>query len=149
MSLFDQVADDLKSAMKNKEKDKLEALRAIKSAFTLARTEVSSDTVLTEEQELKIIQKLVKQRRDSAVEYASMNRQDLADKETTEADVIAAYLPKQLSKEEITKEVQSIISVTGVSSIKEMGKVMGLASKKLAGKADNKIVSEVVKELLS
>lgn len=148
MSLFEKVSADLIAAMKNKEKEKLEALRAVKTAFILAKSETSSNSVLSEEQELKIIQKLVKQRKDSAAEYITQNRQDLAEKESMEASVIETYLPEQMSRDAIVAEVQKIIDETGAGSIKEMGKVMGIASKNLAGKADNKIVSEIVKELL-
>lgn len=149
MTLFEQISEDLKKAMLNKEKDKLEALRALKTGFLLGRSEKGADYVLTSDEELKIVQKLVKQRRDSAVEYAAQNRMDLAGKETMEADVLCAYLPKQLSDEELTSEIKSIIAEMGATSIKEMGKVIGAASKKLTGKTDGKAISEKVKQLLS
>ena len=149
MTLFEQITEDLKKAMLNKEKDKLEALRALKTGVLLGRSEKGADYVLTSDEELKIVQKLVKQRRDSAVEYAAQNRMDLADKENMEANVLSAYLPKQLSDEELTSEIKSIIAEMGATSIKEMGKVIGAASKKLTGKTDGKAISEKVKQLLS
>ena len=148
MTLFEQVTEDLKKAMLKREKEKLEALRALKTGFILARSEKSSDYVLSNDEELKIVQRLVKQRRDSAAEYSAQNRQDLADKEITEANVIAAYLPQQLSDEELTAEIKAIIAEMG-ATIKEMGKVIGAASKKLTGKTDGKTISEKVKQLLS
>jgi len=147
MSLTDTIAKDLMFAMKNKQTEKLEALRAVKTAFILARTN-AGNTQLTDDEELKIIQKLVKQRKDSAAEFSAQNRTDLAAKELAEADVISEYLPKQLSPDEIKEVVARIISETGAASIKDMGKVMGVASKELAGKADGKIISDIVKELL-
>jgi uncharacterized protein YqeY len=148
MTLFEQVTEDLKKAMLNREKEKLEALRALKTGFLLARSEKGSDYILTNDEELKIVQRLVKQRRDSAVEYSAQNRSDLADKEIVEANVIAAYLPQQLSDEELTVEIKAIISEMG-ATIKEMGKVIGAASKKLTGKTDGKTISDKVKQLLS
>ena len=148
MTLFEKVTEDLKKAMLNKEKEKLEALRALKTGFLLARSEKSSDYILTADEELKIVQRLVKQRRDSAVEYSAQNRPDLAEKEIIEANVIAVYLPQQLSDEELTAEIEAIIAEMG-ATIKEMGKVIGAASKKLTGKTDGKAISEKVKQLLS
>ena len=148
MTIFEQVTEDLKKAMLNKEKEKLEALRALKTGFILARSEKSSDYVLSNDEELKIVQRLVKQRRDSATEFAAQDRKDLADKEIVEADVIAVYLPQQLSDEELTAEIKAIIAEMG-ATIKEMGKVIGAASKKLTGKTDGKAISEKVKQLLS
>jgi len=148
MTLFEQVTEDLKKAMLNREKEKLEALRALKTGFLLARSDKSADYVLTNDEELKIVQRLVKQRRDSAVEYSAQNRTDLAEKEIVEADVIAVYLPQQLSDEELTIEINAIIAEMG-ATIKEMGKVIGAASKKLTGKTDGKAISEKVKQLLS
>lgn len=149
MSLFDQINQDIKSAMLAKEKEKLEALRAVKSAFLLANTEKGSDGTLADDKALLIIQKLVKQRRESADIYSKNGRQELADKETFEADVIEKYLPAQMSDDEIRAEVQKIIAQTGASSIKEMGKVMGMASKNLSGKADGKKIAEIVKSILT
>lgn len=149
MSLFDQINDDLKSAMKNKEKEKLEAIRAIKSAFLLAKTAEGASDTISPEEEVKIIQKLVKQRKDSAEQYQAQGRQDLADKELSEAEFIGVYLPKQLTPQELELSLKEIISSVGASSMKDMGKVMGVASQQLAGKADGKDISAKVKELLS
>ncbi|MDR0941101.1 MAG: GatB/YqeY domain-containing protein [Bacteroidales bacterium] len=149
MILTKQIASDLMSAMKNKETHKLEALRAVKTAFILAKANIGAGAELSDDEELKIIQKLVKQRKDSAAEYAAQNRSDLADKELQEADVIAAYLPKQMSIEEITAAVNACITQTGAQGMKDMGKVMGIVSKQLAGKADGKVISDVVKQLLA
>lgn len=148
MKLTKQVALDLMSAMKNQEKGKLDALRALKTAFILAKSETGAAD-LNDDDELKIVQKLIKQRRESATEYQANGRNDLADKELSEADVLSAYLPKQLSKEELQSAIQSIIAEVGATSIKDMGKVMGIASKKLAGTADGKAISEIVKQLLA
>jgi uncharacterized protein YqeY len=148
MSLFELINEDLKKAMKEREKDKLEAIRAIKTAFLLAKADKGASSVLTEDEELKIIQKLVKQRNESAEIYKSQNRIDLYDKETLEAQVISAYLPEQLTDKELTEAVKKIIQITGASTIKDMGHVMGIASKELAGKAENKAIAAKVKELL-
>ena len=131
MSIFEQVNEDIKKAMLAREKEKLEGLRAVKAAFLLAKTE-GGNAELTPDKEMQIIQKLVKQRRETADLYKSQNRPDLADKELAQADVIAGYLPKQLSVEEV----------------KAMGKVMGAASAKLAGQTDNKTLSGIVKAML-
>ncbi|MDA3882161.1 MAG: GatB/YqeY domain-containing protein [Bacteroidales bacterium] len=146
MSVSQQVAKDLMAAMKNKEKGKLEALRALKTAFTLAKT--SSTSELSEDEELKIVQKLVKQRKDSAQEYTTQNRQELADVELHEAEIISQYLPKQLSEKEIAAFVDETIAKTGAEGMKDMGKVMGVVTKELAGKADGKIISDIVKSRL-
>jgi uncharacterized protein YqeY len=148
MTLFEQINQDIKAAMLAKEKEKLSALRAIKAAFLLAKTEKGDDN-LSSEKELSIIQKLVKQRRDSADIYKNNQRLDLAEKEETEANIIATYLPKALSDEELTVIIKEIIKSTGASSMKDMGKVMGIASKQLAGKADGKTISTKVKELIN
>lgn len=149
MSLFDQINDDIKKAMLNKEpKERLEALRAIKAAFLLAKTE-KANAELTEDIELKILNKLVKQRRESADIYKQQNRTDLYDKEVAEAHVIEAYLPAPLTAEEIEAVVKAVIEKTGAKSPADMGKVMGAANKKLAGKADGKVISEIVKKLLA
>jgi len=148
MSLELKINEEIKQAMLARDKQLLEALRAVKSALLLAKSEKGGDGDVTEDAEIKILQKLVKQRRETAEIYASQNRKDLADVETFQADVIQKYLPEQMSDEELTRIVQEIITETGASSIKDMGKVMGMASRKLAGKADNKAVSEKVKQLL-
>lgn len=149
MILTKQIAADLMAAMKQKETQKLEALRAVKTAFTLAKANIGAGAELSDDEELKIIQKLVKQRKDSAAEFAAQNRSDLADKELQEAEVIAAYLPAQMSVEEITTIVSACIAQIGAQGMKDMGKVMGIVSKQLAGKADGKVISDVVKQLLA
>lgn len=146
MSLVDKINEDIKAAMLAKEKEKLEAIRAIKSALLLAQT---SGEAVSEETEIKLLQKLVKQRRESAEIYKTQNREDLLKAEIFQAEIIEAYLPKQMSKDEVKNVIATIIKETGVTNVKEMGKIMGVASKQLAGKADNKTISEVIKELLS
>lgn len=148
MSLTEKIASDLITAMKAKNKVVLEAIRAAKTAFTLARTEKSGDTILTEEEELKIIQKLVKQRRESAAIYKEQNRPDLYEKEIIEAEVLEKYLPAKMSDEELMNIIKEIIVRVGAKSPADMGKVMGVASKELAGKADGKEISTKVKQLL-
>ena len=149
MSYFDKVNEDIKHAMLNKEpKDKLEALRSIKAAFLVAKTE-KAGVVLTEELELKILNKLVKQRQESADIYKTQNRPDLYDKEMAELKEIEAYLPPAMSIEEIEKVVKAAIAGTGASSPSDLGKVMGIVTKQLAGKADGKILSDMVRRLLS
>ena len=147
MILTKQVALDLMAAMKAQDKVKLDALRALKTAFILAKSETGASDI-EDDAELKIVQKLIKQRRDSATEFATNNRQDLADKENAEADVLSMYLPKQISAEELEKAIKEIIVAVGATSMKDMGKVMGIASKKLAGTADGKAISEMVKKIL-
>jgi uncharacterized protein YqeY len=148
MKLSDTITSDLKDAMKAKDKVALEALRAVKTAFTLARTSKGSGAVLSDEEELKIIQKLVKQRNDSAAIFKEQGRNDLLEKEIAEAAVLEKYLPAKLSDEELTVTVKSIIERLGASSMQDMGKVMGAATKELAGKADGKEISQKVKALL-
>lgn len=147
MSLTDKINEDIKKAMLAREKEKLEALRAVKSALLLAMTSEGGGTV-TEDMEVKLLQKLVKQRRETAEIYAGQNRADLAEVETAQAEVIAAYLPSQLGADELKPLISLIIKETGASGIKDMGKVMAAASQQLAGKADNKTISSIVKELL-
>jgi uncharacterized protein len=148
MSLSEQISADIILAMKAKDKVSLEALRAVKTAFTLARTSKSADAVLSNDEELKIIQKLAKQRSDSAAIYKQQARTDLYEKEMAEIAVLEKYLPAKLSDVELTSLVKSIIEKTGAKSMQDMGKVMGIASKELAGKADGKEISAKVKELL-
>jgi hypothetical protein len=148
MSLFEQINQDIKKAMLAKEKEKLEALRAIKAAFLIAKTEKGIEE-LSEEKEISVIQKLVKQREDSVTIYNDNNRPELAEKEQKEAEFIKVYMPKQLSEAEIIEVLKPIIEQTGAESMKDMGKVMGMASKQLAGKADGKTISACVKQLLS
>jgi uncharacterized protein YqeY len=148
MSLFETVSEDIKKAMLAREKDKLEALKSVKSAFLLARTEPGSNGELTPDAELKIVQKLVKQRKESAEIYQQQNRPELADKELLEASVIEQYLPAQMSDAELEKVLKDIITKVGATSPAHIGKVMGVAAKELAGKAEGKIISEKVKQLL-
>lgn len=149
MSLAEKIASDLINAMKAKDKVALEAIRAAKTAFILAKSEKGANSVLTPEEELKIVQKLVKQRRESAAIYKEQNRPDLYDKEVIEAEVLERYLPAKMSEEELTNIIREIIARIGAKSPAEMGKVMGVASKELAGKADGKEISAKVKELLA
>jgi hypothetical protein len=146
MALEEKINADIKSAMLAKDAAKLEALRAVKSAILLLKT---SPEGLNDDTEMKALQKMVKQRKETADLYITQNRKDLAETELSQAAVIEAYLPKQMSEEEIKAEVAGIIASVGASSPADMGKVMGVASKQLAGKADGKIVSMMVKELLS
>jgi uncharacterized protein YqeY len=146
MALEEKINADIKSAMLAKDAAKLEALRAVKSAILLLKTSAEG---YTDDTELKALQKMVKQRKETADVYITQNRKDLADVELSQASVIESYLPKQMTEEEIRKEVAAIILAVGASSPADMGKVMGAATKQLAGKADGKIVSGIVKELLS
>jgi len=148
MSLINQVDQDIKQAMLAKQPDRLRGLRAIKSALLLARTEKGAAEELTEEAEIKVLQKLIKQRKESADIYKSQNREDLYDIEVQEMQVIEPYLPKQMGAEEIEAYLKDLISRVGATSQKDMGKVMGAANKELAGKADGRTISEVVKKLL-
>lgn len=147
--LFDQISNDIKEAMKARDKVRLEALRNVKKVFIEAKTAPGANDTLEDAQALKILQKLAKQGHDSADLYNSQNRPDLAEAELAQVEVIESYLPKQMSEEEIEAVVKEIIAQTGAQSMKEMGKVMGVASKQLAGKADGKKISEVVKKLLA
>ena len=148
MSLTEKISSDLMNAMKAKDKIVLEAIRAAKTAFILAKSEKGSDYVLSMDEELKIIQKLVKQRRESATIYKEQNRPDLYEKEVAEADVLEKYLPAKMSEEELLKIVKGVIDRVGAKSPADMGKVMGVATKELAGKADGKEISAIVKKLL-
>ena len=148
MSLTEKVSSDLITAMKAKDKVALEAIRAAKTAFVLARAEKGADLVLTAEDELKIIQKLVKQRRESAAIYREQNRPDLYDKEEAEAEVLQRYLPAKMSDDDLLKIIKGIIDRLGAKSPADMGKVMGVATKELAGKADGKEISAKVKQIL-
>ncbi|MEN8125307.1 MAG: GatB/YqeY domain-containing protein [Bacteroidota bacterium] len=148
MSLQKEVMDQIKVAMKAKDTVSLEALRALKSAFLLANTS-GENVELKEADEIKIVQKLVKQRKDSAALYQEQNRNDLAEPELAQAKVLEQFLPQQMSEEELKRTIAEIVAQTGASSMKDMGKVMGMASKQLAGKADGKAISMVVKELLN
>lgn len=149
MSLEKDIMTKMKEAMKAKDTVALESLRAIKSAILLAKTESGASEGLTEDAELKILQKLVKQRKDSAVLYTEQGREDLAEPELAQAAVIEQFLPAQLSQEELEAAVQEIINQTGATSMKDMGKVMGMASKQLGGSSDGKSISTAVKKLLN
>ena len=149
MNLFDQVSEGIKDAMRAKDKVKLEALRGMKKEFLEAKTAKGASDELSDEAAIQIIQKMAKQRRDSASIYTDQNRPDLAEKELAELAVLEAYLPKQLSQEELDAKISEIITQVGASSPADMGKVMGVATKALAGVAAGKAISETVKKLLS
>ena len=148
MNLFDKISEDIKSAMLAKEKIRLEALRGVKKEFLEAKTAKGSDGELTDETATKILQKMVKQRKDSATIYTEQNRPELAEKELAEVSVLENYLPKQMTVEELEKSIREIIVQVGAVSAKDMGKVMGAATKSLAGKAEGRLISETVKRLL-
>lgn len=148
MDLFDQISEDIKKAMLAREKTRLEALRGVKKEFLEAKTAKGANGQLSDETATKIMVKMVKQRKESAQIYAENNRPELAENELAEAAVIEEYLPKQLSPEELEAELKAIIAETGATSMKEMGKVMGVASKRLAGRAEGKLINAKVKELL-
>ena len=147
MNLEETINQDIKQAMLAKDKETLEALRAVKSAILLLKTD-NSIQAITPEIEIKTLQKLVKQRKESAEMYKSQGREDLCNEELAQLKAIARYLPEQMSADEIKVKLQELIAANGISGIKEMGKLMGLASKAFAGKADNKMVAEIVKSLL-
>ncbi|MCQ2232123.1 MAG: GatB/YqeY domain-containing protein [Paludibacteraceae bacterium] len=149
MALFDQISEDIKKAMLAREKVKLEALRGVKKEFLEAKTAKNAEGELSDETAVKILQKMVKQRKDSAAIFTEQGRPELAEGELAEAAVIEAYLPKQMSDEELTAAIKEIIAEVGATSAKEMGKVMGVATKKLAGKAEGRLISEKVKTLLA
>ena len=146
MSLEQQVMNDMKDAMRAKEEASLRGLRAIKAALLILKT--SGSTEITESDELKMLQKLVKQRKDSLTIYQQQNRTDLAQKEEEEIKIIEKFLPQPLSLDDLQREVQKIIINSGASSVADMGKIIGIANKQLAGKADGKTISEVVKQFL-
>lgn len=149
MTLQAQIDQDIKSAMLAKDEARLRGLRAVKAALLLAKTEKGASETLSEDAEMKVLQKLVKQRKESATIYEAQNRKDLYQIEAEEIAVIEAYLPKQLDAETVKAQISKIITEQGASGMKDMGKVMGLANAALAGKADGKTISEIVKELLS
>ncbi len=149
MSLKSQIEGDIKKAMLAKQKDELKALRAIKSMILLAETEKGADGDISADAEMKLLMKAVKQRKDSAAIYQEQGRADLYDVEMAEVAVIEKYLPKQMSEEELTAELKKIIEQVGASGPQDMGKVMGVASKALAGKADGKTISTIVKSVLT
>ena len=149
MDLFDQISADIKSAMLAKDKVRLETLRGIKKEILEAKTAKGGDGTLSDDNAMKILAKMAKQRRETAQIYDEQNRPELRDNELAEAAVIEEYLPKPLTDEELTAALREIIAQTGATSAKEMGKVMGVASKALAGKADGKVISAKVRELLA
>ena len=149
MNLFDKVSRDIKTAMLARDKVRLEALRGIKKEFLEAKTAKGGDGELSDDAALKILAKMVKQRKESASIYTEQNREDLAGEELAQAAIIEEYLPKQLSEEELTAALKEIIARVGATSAKEMGKVMGTATKELAGKAEGKAISAKVRELLA
>jgi uncharacterized protein YqeY len=148
MSLINQIDQDIKQAMLAKQADRLRGLRAIKSALLLARTEKGAAEELTQEAEIKVLQKLVKQRKESAEIYKTQNRDDLYQIEVEEMKVIEPYLPTQMTRFEIEGYLEEVISRVGATSVSDMGRVMGIANKELAGQADGRTISEVVKQLL-
>ena len=149
MTLFDKISEDIKAAMKARDKVRLETLRNIKKVFLEAKTAPGANDTIEDADALKILQKLAKQGHESAQTFISNNRQDLADEELAQARVIEEYLPKPLTDEEIESEVKAVIAETGAQGMKDMGRVMGIASKKMAGRADGRAISAIVKRLLA
>jgi uncharacterized protein YqeY len=149
MSLFDIVSNDIKSAMLAKDKIRLEALRGVKKEFLEAKTAKGAEGDLSDDTALKIFQRMIKQRKDSAAIYSEQNRPELAEKELAEVAALEMYLPKQLSPEELERAIKEIITQSGASSPKDMGKVMGVATKTLSGKTEGRLISETVKRLLT
>lgn len=149
MSLEEKVNADLKTAMLAKDEPTVRGLRAIKSGIILAKTEKGANGVITSEREVQMLQKMVKQRKDSIAEFEKANRLDLIQKEKEEVVVIEKYLPAMMSADEVTAVVKDAIATSGATGQKEMGKVMGIVSKQLAGKADNKMIADIVKSLLA
>jgi uncharacterized protein YqeY len=149
MSLKQQIDGDIKTAMLARDKDKLRALRAIKSMILLAETEKGVKEAISQDTEMKLLMKAAKQRKDSVVLYNDQGREDLAKIEKDELDVISEYLPKQMTEEEVNVELKFIIDQVGASGPQDMGKVMGMATKALAGKADGKMISNIVKQILT
>ncbi len=149
MDLFDQISEDIKQAMKARDKVRLETLRNIKKVFLEAKTAPGANDQLPDDKALKLLQKLAKQGRESAETFQKANRNDLAEDELAQVSVIESYLPKPLSEEEIEQKVKGIIAQTGAQSMKDMGRVMGLASKQMAGRADGGAISVIVKRLLA
>jgi len=148
MGLFEQVNADIISAMKAKEKEKLASLRAIKSQLLLIKTSAGSKDEITEDEAIKLLQRMVKQRKDAAEIYKTQGREDLYKNEMSEVSYIKPYLPKQMSDEELTSAIKQIVDKLGANSMKDMGKVMGMASKELAGKTEGKLIAAKVKEIL-
>jgi uncharacterized protein YqeY len=149
MELIDKISESIIHAMKNKDNDQLESLRAIKSALLLAKTQKNSNGEIGEVEEIKILQKLVKQRKESADIYTNQKRPELANIELSQAKIIERFLPKQIDADELEKIIIKIINETGAEGMKDMGKVMGIASNQLSGKADGKTISNIVRSKLS
>ena len=149
MSLIDKISESIKIAMREKDSIKLESLRAIKSSLLLSQTEKGKKGEISESEEIQILQKLVKQRKDSAQIYKTQNRNELAELEISQSKYIEEFLPDQISEDELIKIIQSIINKSGASGMKDMGKVMGIASKELLVKADGKTISSLVRTLLN
>lgn len=148
MDLFERISNDIKEAMKAKDKVRLETLRNVKKFFLEAKTAPGANDTLSDEAALKIIQKLTKQGKDAAEIYTNQNRSDLAEAELAQVNVLEEYLPKQLTQEELQAQIKAIIAETGATGAKDMGKVMGVATKKLAGLAEGRTISATVKQLL-
>ena len=149
MALFEQISGDIQKAMKARDKVRLETLRNIKKVFLEAKTAPGANDTLSDADAMKILQKLAKQGKESAATYTAAGRSDLAEGEVAQVRVIEEYLPKPLSSEELEAAIKAVISETGAESMKDMGKVMGVASKQLAGKAEGKAISDIVRRLLS
>lgn len=149
MDLYEKISEDIKEAMKARDKVRLMTLRNIKKVFLEAKTAPGANDTLEDAVAMKILQKLAKQGKETAATYIQAGRQDLADEELAQAEVIESYLPQPLSTEDIERAVKEIIAQTGATSMKEMGKVMGIASKQLAGRAEGGIISQIVKKLLA
>jgi uncharacterized protein YqeY len=149
MGILNNLSEEIKNAMRAKNTIKLESLRAIKSALLLIQTSSSGSGDISDEESIKLLQRLVKQRKESAIIFRDQNRPDLAEPEEAQAEVISTFLPAQISESEITKVIEDIITQTGASGMKEMGQVMGIAAKALMGKADGKTISTIIKNKLS
>ncbi|SUZ85559.1 uncharacterized protein METZ01_LOCUS38413 [marine metagenome] len=149
MSLINKISESIMSAMKEKDTVSLESLRAIKSSLLLAQTQKGNNLEISQEEEIKILQKLVKQRKESADIYLAQNRSELAEVEINQSKIIEKFLPEQISLDQIEKIVSELINKTGASGMKDMGKIMGMASKELSGKADGKTISSIVRAKLS
>jgi hypothetical protein len=149
MSLIDKISESIKTSMKEKDSVSLESLRAVKSALLLAQTQKGISSRVSAEEEIKILQKLVKQRKESADIYNSQNRSDLAEVEINQYKIIERFLPKQMSEDEVEKIILELINKTGASGMKDMGKIMGMATKQLSGMADGKTISNIVRSKLS
>ena len=149
MAVLEKIESEIKQALRNKQKERLEALRSVKTALWKAKTEKAADQKLSEEEETQVLQKQLKQRKESAEIYEKQNRKELAEAERKEAEVIQEFLPQPMSDEELTAAIRKIIDEVGATSMKDMGKVMGIANSQLAGKAEGKVIADKVKSMLS